>query len=115
MTEFLALLDALFTEQQQIALAIITIGVIAVTEVFKHVYFGFYPERRKSRKAAILWLAAFTFGLIGGIIGYFVGEPPQPLWFWVFTGFSAGAGAIGIFKLFIEWLPMLKQRLFTSN
>lgn len=101
MDEYLSIINQLFTKQQQTALITITVGVISLTQVFKHVYFGFFPERRQGRKAAIIWLAAFIFGLSGGIIGYYVGIPKQPLWFWIFTGISSGALSIGVFKLII--------------
>jgi hypothetical protein len=110
MDDYQLLLDALFTKQQQIALTIITIGVMCMTQVFKNVYFGFFPERRKARKRAILWLAAFVFGASGGVAGHFVGVPPQPLWFWMFTGIASGAIAVLSFKIFIgtEWRKLIK-------
>jgi len=92
----------LFTPAQKTALVVITIGVMSLTQAFKHIYFGFWPERIKTRKTAIIWLAAFIFGLSGGLIGYYFGLPKQPLWFWIFTGIVSGAAAIGFFKLFIE-------------
>ena len=98
MDDYLKILDALFTHGQQIALAIITVSVMSLVQVFKNVYFGFYPVNSKVKKRAILWLAAFVFGAVGGVVGYFVGEP-QPLWFWIFSGVASGGTAIGIFKL----------------
>lgn len=113
MDDYQLVFDALFTKQQQIALAITTIGVMSLTQVFKNVYFGFRPERRKAKKRAILWLAAFTFGILGGVAGYFVGIPPQPLWFWIFAGVASGALAISLFKIFIgtEWRKIIKAWL----
>ncbi len=93
---------ALFTPGQQTALAIITLGVMSLVQVFKNVYFGFYPTPRRGKKKAILWLAAFIFGVLGGVAGYFLGRPPQPLWFWMFTGAASGCAAIGVFKLIVD-------------
>lgn len=94
-------INGLFTPAQQVAFAIITLGVMSLVQVFKHSYFPFYPTTPKKKKA-ILWLFAFSCGIGGGISGYFTGMSPQPLWFWVFTGIVSGAAAIGIFKLFIS-------------
>ena len=101
MDEYLLILDRLFTPQQQTALVIITAGVMSLTQVFKNVYFGFFPVTSRAKKKAILWLAAFTFGVSGGVAGYLVGTPAQPLWFWIFTGVASGGTAIGLFRLFI--------------
>ena len=111
MDELINLFKQLFTSEQQTALVVITLGVMAVVQVFKNVYFGFFPERRKSRKRAILWLAAFTFGVLGGVAGYLVGQPSQPLWFWMFAGAASGCAAVGAFKLFIEidWRGMIRD------
>jgi len=112
MDEYFVILDKLFTPHQQIALAIITIGVMSVTQAFKNIYFGFFPVSNRPRKKAIIWLAAFSFGIIGGIIGHITGNPPQPLWFWIFCGVSAGGMAIGGFKLGvgIVWLQWIRRR-----
>lgn len=101
----------LFTPEQQTALLIITLGVMALTQVFKNVYFGFYPKHTKNVRKAVLWLAAFCFGVVGGVAGYYVGQPPQPLWFWMFTGAASGCVAVGAFKLFIEidWRGMIRD------
>lgn len=96
-----AILNDLFTPAQQIAFAIITIGVMATVQVFKHTFFAFYPFPPNKKKACI-WLFAFSAGFLGGISGHFSGMSPQPLWFWIFTGVVSGAAAIGFFKLFIE-------------
>lgn len=102
MNELIQYLETIFTRDQQTALLIITFGVMSLVQVFKNVYFGFYPVHSKIRKRAILWLAAFTFGAAGGVAGYYVGRPPQPLWFWMFVGIASGGAAIGIFKIVIE-------------
>jgi len=101
MEEYLLILNKLFTPQQQTALLIITIGVMSLTQAFKNIYFGLFPVTGKARRKAILWLAAFSFGVSGGYIGYVAGIPPQPLWFWIFCGVSAGGLAIGAFQLLI--------------
>lgn len=106
---FTQVFAALFTPAQQVALAIITLAVVALTEVFKRVYFGFWPTRRKGKRVAILWLAAFSFGVVCGVGGYAIGEPPQPLWFWVFSGAASGWVAVCLFKLFVGVLwPRIK-------
>jgi len=102
MQEYIIYLQNLFTPEQQFALLIITVGVMSLVQVFKNVYFGFFPKHSKIKKRAILWLAAFVFGAFGGVAGYYVGRPPQPLWFWLFVGVASGGGAIGVFKIVIE-------------
>ena len=102
MDDLLKLFTELFTPEQQTALAIITLGVMALVQVFKNVYFGFFPTSRRNKKKAIIWLAAFIFGILGGVAGYFLGRPPQPLWFWMFAGAASGCAAIGVFKLLID-------------
>lgn len=110
MDDLLKLFTDLFTPNQQTALVIITLGVMSLVQVFKNVYFGFYPTQGRNKKKAILWLAAFVFGVLGGVAGYFVGRPPQPLWFWMFTGAASGCAAIMLFKIFveIEWRKMAR-------
>jgi len=94
----------LFTPAQKTALVVITIGVMSLTQAFKHIYFGFWPERRKTRKTAIIWLAAFIFGLSGGLIGYYFGLPKQPLWFWIFISVCCGGLGIAAYKLIVEMI-----------
>ena len=110
--QFQSYLNLLFTPQQQTAIIITTLVVMALTQVFKKVYFGFSPERRKGKKAAIIWLTAFIIGLICGIIGYYIAIPKQPLWFWLFTGAVSGVASIGAFKFLIEivWLKWLLRK-----
>jgi len=108
--EYLPYLEKLFTQEQWVALAIITLTVMSLVQVFKNVWFGFFPERKSRHKRAMLWLAAFTIGIGCGIAGYYVGKPLQPLWFWLFCGASTGPGAIGVFKVFFVLVPYLKQR-----
>lgn len=114
MEEYLQYLDKLFTTSQQAALAIMTLAVMGLVQVFKNIWFGFFPERKARYKRAILWTAAFTIGVGAGIAGYYIGEPPQPLWFWMFSGASSGAGAIGVFKVIFELLPVMKQKVINQ-
>lgn len=110
MEEITKLLAALFTPSQQISLAVITLSVIALMQVFKNVYFGLYPRHTRSRRKAILWLVAFAMGVACGAVGYFIGEPPQPLWFWMFVGAASGCVAITTFKLLADIVgPALKE------
>jgi len=102
--QYLNQLIDLFSPEQKTALVVITIGVMSLTQVFKNVYFGFWPERRKTRKAAIIWLISFILGLSGGLIGYYFGLPKQPLWFWIFCGVSCGGLGIAAYKLIIEMI-----------
>lgn len=114
--EYFEYIKSLFTPAQQTALGIITIAVIAATQVFKHVWFAFFPERRKSLKAAKIWLFSFCSGFLFGVAGYWIGKPPQELWFWLFCGVSSGAIAIGIYKLLIEIIwPRIKGKSAASN
>jgi len=109
MEEYLKILSSLFTPAQQSALAIITIGVMSLLQVFKNIYFGFWPERSRLRKTAIIWMFGFTIGIAAGIAGYYLQLTKQPLWFWIFTGITSGVLAIGSFKLLIEIIwPRLK-------
>ena len=102
MDEILTALSAVFTKEQQISLAVIMVGVVIVTQAFKKIYFGFNPLRNSHKKEAIIWSAAVSFGAMGGVLGYFVAIPPQPLWFWMFTGIASGGAAIGLFKVLID-------------
>jgi len=101
----------LFTPQQRLAIFAIVVSVMTLTQVFKHVYFGFWPERRKGKKAAIIWLFAFVAGILIGLFGYWAGEIKQPLWFWLFCGISSGGIAIGAYKLLIGviWARLVKK------
>jgi len=110
MDDLLKLFTDLFTPAQQTALFVITLGVMGLVQVFKNVYFGFHPVTNRNKKKAILWLVAFTFGVLGGVAGYFVGKPPQPLWFWMFTGAISGCAALGVFKFVVDVLwPRIKR------
>jgi len=97
MNEFYQFLDKILTAKQQASFAIITIGVLSATQAFKNIWFGFFPQSNRNKKKAIVWLAAFTFGLIGGFLGYLSKNLHQDLWFWVFSGISSSAMAIGLF------------------
>ena len=111
MDDLLKLFAELFTPAQQSALLIIMIGVACLTQAFKKIYFGFYPVPSRRKKVAIIWLAAVSFGALGGIAGYFVGKPPQPLWFWMFAGTAAGGAAIGVFKVLLDtkWRVIIRR------
>ena len=116
--EFLTgLFEQLFTPTQQIALTIITVSVMCLVQVFKNVYFGFYPMHSKNRRKAVLWLSAFIFGVLGGAAGYLVGQPPQPLWFWLFVGAASGCIAVCAFKIFIEidWRGMVRNAISNNR
>jgi len=102
MEQYLNQIIDLFTPAQRLALVVITASVMSLTQVFKKVYFGFWPERRKTRKSAIIWLFSFIAGSLCGLAGYYIGAPQQPMWFWLFCGVSSGGIAIGMFKLIIE-------------
>jgi len=116
MNEYMEVLNKLFTPEQQTALVIITISVMILTQAFKNIYFGLYPVSGKARRKAILWLAALTFGISGGGIGYIAGIPQQPLWFWIFCGASSGGFAIGLFKLIIGIIwPKLQSVMSKQN
>jgi len=104
MESYLNQLIDLFSPEQKTALVVITIGVMSLSQAFKNIYFGFFPTQAKLRKKAIIWLAAFIFGLSGGLIGYYFGLPKQPLWFWIFCGVSCGGLGIAAYKLIIEMI-----------
>lgn len=99
----------LFTPTQQGALLLITFCVLAVTQMFKPIFFGFYPmtkDKDKPKKNAIIHLFVFVTGITGGMIGHYISIPQQPLWFWVVTGLLSGIGSIALFKLSlgVDWL-----------
>ncbi len=99
----------LFTPTQQGALLLITFCVLAVTQMFKPIFFGFYPmpkDKDKPKKNAIIHLFVFVAGITGGMIGHYISIPQQPLWFWVVTGLLSGIGSIALFKLSlgVDWL-----------
>ena len=102
----------LFTQEQQTALAIITIAVMVATQSFKKIYFGFHPVRSITKKRAIIWSVAVLFGALCGAVGYFVAVPEQALWFWLFVGVSSGGIAIGAFDLLVsvDWLHVFRLR-----
>jgi len=110
-TQIQQIANDLFTPAQQAALLIITIGVMILTQAFKSIYFGFFPCQGQKKKKAIIWLAAFTIGILGGVASYFVAIPQQPLWFNLFAGVSCGGIAIGLFKLLVEIIwPRLSRK-----
>lgn len=99
----------LFTPSQQGALVLITGCVLAVTQMFKPIFFGFVPmdkEKEKKKKSAVIHLFVFVAGITGGVIGHYISIPQQPLWFWVVTGLLSGIGSIALFKLSlgVDWL-----------
>ena len=99
----------LFTPTQQVALILITGCVLAVTQMFKPIFFGFYPmdkPKEKKKKNAVIHLFVFVAGITGGVVGHYISIPQQPLWFWVVTGLLSGTGSIVLFKLSlgVDWL-----------
>lgn len=116
MSEYLEILDRLFTPQQQTALVIITLGVMILTQAFKNIYFGFHTVTSAKKKKAIIWSFALAAGIGGGYVGYIAGVPKQPLWFWIFSGVSAGGFALGTYKLIIEIIwPRLSKQVGNKN
>ena len=80
--------------------------------MFKPIFFGFFPmdkAKDKKKKNAIIHLFVFVSGVIGGVVGYQISIPQQPLWFWVVTGLLSGIGSIVLFKLSlgVDWLGVL--------
>jgi len=111
MDQYITQIIDLFTPAQRLAIFAIVVSVMTLTQVFKKVYFGFWPERRTTRKAAIIWLFSFTTGFLLGIAGYYIGGTVQPLWFWLFCGISSGGVSIGAYKLLIDiiWGRLAKK------
>lgn len=101
----------LFTPEQQIALGIMTITVMALVEYYKNISPQFLKERKSKFKRMLIWRAALFFGLCTGVGGYFIGQPPQPLWFWAVSGILVGVVGIYAYKILVEWL-LLKVRNF---
>jgi hypothetical protein len=111
MDEVMTYLNKLFTPQQQTALVVITFSVMMLTQAFKNIYFGFNKVPSPAKKKAIIWMFALFAGFTAGIIGYYVAIPKQPLWFWIFSGVSAGGIAIGAFIVIVEKIyPRIKGK-----
>lgn len=111
MDDVMAYLNKLFTPQQQTALVVITFSVMMLTQAFKNIYFGFRKVTNRDKKKAIIWMFALIAGFSGGMIGYFTAIPAQPLWFWIFSGVSAGGMAIGAFIVIVEKIyPRIKGK-----
>jgi hypothetical protein len=111
MDEVIVYLNKLFTPAQQTALIVITFSVSMLTQAFKNIYFGFHKIKDKQKKKAVIWLFALLAGFCGGLIGYYTAIPKQPLWFWIFSGVSAGGMAIGSFIIVVEKIyPRLKGK-----
>ena len=100
--EQLNIIKQVFTESQWSALIFTIAATMSLTQVFKNVFFGFYNERRQTRKVAILWLAAFIFGIITSGIGSMIGIPKQPDWFWALSATVSGIASIAVFKVVVE-------------
>lgn len=113
MEEYQFLIDylkRLFTPEQQIALGIMTLVVMALVEYYKNISPQFLKERKSKFKRMMIWRAALFFGVCTGIGGYFIGQPPQPLWFWAVSGILIGVSSIYVYKFLIEWLlPKVKN------
>lgn len=100
-TDFLA---RLFTPQQQTAIFIMSVCVLAATHNFKVIYFGFRPERKEKRKAAMVRLFAVVMGMSFGVIGYAITAVKEPVWFWMVSGLLSSGGAILIVDIYKKWV-----------
>lgn len=115
MTEYIELIKSLFTEQQQIALGIMTLAVMAAIQGYKHTWLVFYPEKRPLIKRAKIWTFAIVTGLIFSMIAPFIVDEKLPPWFWAFTGICSGVGAITVFKTVIEGPAKISELLRKSK
>lgn len=111
MDEVMVYINKFFTPQQQVALVIITFSVMMLTQAFKNIYFAYFKTKDKDKKKAVIWMFALLTGFAAGVIGHYVAIPKQPLWFWIFSGVSAGGMAIGSFIVLVEkvW-PRIKGK-----
>ena len=100
-TDFLA---RLFTPQQQTAIFIMSLCVLVATHNFKIIWFGFRPERREKRKAASIRLFAVVTGTLFGVVGHYITDIKEPLWFWLVSGLLSSGGAILIADLYKKWI-----------
>ena len=96
-------LSRLFTPQQQTAIFIMSLCVLVATHNFKIIWFGFKPERREKRKAAIVRLFAVAVGMLFGVVGHWITDIKEPLWFWLVSGLLSSGGAILIVDLYKKW------------
>jgi len=96
-------LTRLFTQQQQTAILIMSLCVLVATHNFKIIWFGFHTERREKRKAAIIRLFAIITGTLFGVIGHYITDIKEPLWFWLVSGLLSSGGAILIVDLYKRW------------
>lgn len=99
-TDFLA---RLFTQQQQTAILIMSLCVLVATHNFKIIWFGFHTERKIAKKAAIIRLFAVVSGTFFGVIGHYMTDIKEPLWFWLVSGLLSSGGAIIIVDLYKKW------------
>ena len=102
-----------FTDAQWYALIFSIAGTMSLTQIFKNVFFGFVDVKKPRVKKAILYLAVGIFGAIVSYVGYRVGIPKQPDWFWVLSGCVSGMLSIATFKLLIEmdWIGSILNAL----
>ena len=111
-TDFLA---RLFTPQQQAALLIMSLCVLVVTHNFKIIWFGLHAERRQlktkfdierrtAKKVAIIRLFALITGTLFGVIGHYITDIKEPLWFWLVSGLLSSGGAFLIVGLYNKWI-----------
>lgn len=98
----------LFTPSQQAAIVIISLCVLVLTHNFKIIWFGFYPERRVSKKTAIIRLFAVSSGMLCGVLGYYIGAK-QPMWFWLVSGILSSGGAILIVDVYKKFILREKK------
>jgi len=106
-----AYIDKFFTLPQQVAILVITLSTMSLTQMLKGIYFGFHTVKKKEKRKAIIKLMALTLGICGGLIGYLTVVPIQPIWFWIFSGALSGGASMALYWLFIKIiLPKLKSK-----
>lgn len=103
-------LSRLFTPQQQTAILIMSLCVLVATHNFKIIWFGFHAERRKARKDATIRLFAVVTGSLFGVIGHYVTDVKEPMWFWLVSGLLSSGGAFLIIAIYKRWLE-IKNKL----
>lgn len=101
-------LSRLFTPQQQTSLLIMSLCVFVSTHNFKEIWFGFHVERRQKRKDATIRLFAVVAGALFGVIGHYITDIKEPMWFWLVSGLLSSGGAILIADIYKKWIKREK-------
>ena len=88
----------LFTKSEWHALIMLILITSSFTETAKRVLFIRMP---KIKKKQYIYGTAFIIGAIASIVGFFIGKPSIPTWFWI-----VAASIVGPVSNAIHWLTL---------